>query len=568
MPAQLHARPAAGLLMASLILAVTPAQAAGTDTLGQSPPAAALPPASSPDVVLNLLKILVVQHVITQTQADALIKQAQQEAAAARAAPPPAPVARAPLPSSVHVQYVPEIVKDQIRDEVKQEVLQTAKAENWAQPNALPDWISRITFNGDFRLRYEEDLFGSGNFNQLVDFNSINAGSPYDLGPNNTSLPPLLNTTEDRERLRVRGRFGLVADIDDGITAGIRLSTGTDTNPISPNQTLGTDFNKFEITADRAWIKYQPNDMISATAGRFENPFFTSDLVWYGDLSLDGVAASLKAPAIDGIVPFLTFGAFPIENTTFDFPSTSENKIPSRDKWLYAAQLGTDWHVEPAIDWKQGAAFYYYQNLQGEESSPCIVLTSSDSCNTDLTRPGYLSKGNTLFALRNIVQQTGTSTSMPEYFGIASAFQVLEIRERVDMAFYDPVHIIVDGDYAVNTAFDRNKILALSPVNSYGGSIGNEAFMMKLTVGHPEIKKLWDWNLSFEYKYLESDSVVDAFTDSDFHLGGTNAKGYVVIGNLGLGHNLWLQPRWFSTTEVSGPPLAIDVLELDLNAKF
>jgi len=91
---------------------------------------------------------------------------------------------------------------------------------------------------------------------------------------------------------------------------------------------------------------------------------------------------------------------------------------------------------------------------------------------------------------------------------------------------------------------------------------------MKLTVGHPEIKKLRDWNLSFEYKYLESDSVVDAFTDADFHLGGTNAKGYVVIGNLGLGHNLWLQPRWFSTTEVSGPPLAIDVLELDLNAKF
>jgi hypothetical protein len=60
----------------------------------------------------------------------------------------------------------------------------------------------------------------------------------------------------------------------------------------------------------------------------------------------------------------------------------------------------------------------------------------------------------------------------------------------------------------------------------------------------------------------------DAFTDSDFHLGGTNAKGYIVTASLGIFDNTWVQARWFSADEVFGPPLSIDVLQLDLNAGF
>ena len=61
---------------------------------------------------------------------------------------------------------------------------------------------------------------------------------------------------------------------------------------------------------------------------------------------------------------------------------------------------------------------------------------------------------------------------------------------------------------------------------------------------------------------------MDAFTDSDFHLGGTNAKGYTLHGSIGLGRNTSLQLRWLSATEVSGPPLAVDVIHVDLSAKF
>ncbi|WP_246048339.1 putative porin [Hankyongella ginsenosidimutans] len=62
--------------------------------------------------------------------------------------------------------------------------------------------------------------------------------------------------------------------------------------------------------------------------------------------------------------------------------------------------------------------------------------------------------------------------------------------------------------------------------------------------------------------------MLDGYTESDFHLGGTNAKGYFVTGNFGLFDNVWLTGRWLSADQVYGPRFGIDVLQLDLNASF
>ena len=82
------------------------------------------------------------------------------------------------------------------------------------------------------------------------------------------------------------------------------------------------------------------------------------------------------------------------------------------------------------------------------------------------------------------------------------------------------------------------------------------------------MKKRSDWQFTTAYKYLERDAVLDAFTDSDFHLGGTDTKGWILGGSYGLGANAWLTLRWLSANEIDGAPLAIDILQVDVNAKF
>src|SRR3546814_19739577 len=60
----------------------------------------------------------------------------------------------------------------------------TAKQENWAQPNTFPDWVSRISFDGDIRLRDESRYYSGNNSNEIVDFSRLNDRGPYDVNPN------------------------------------------------------------------------------------------------------------------------------------------------------------------------------------------------------------------------------------------------------------------------------------------------------------------------------------------------------------------------------------------------
>jgi hypothetical protein len=97
---------------------------------------------------------------------------------------------------------------------------------------------------------------------------------------------------------------------------------------------------------------------------------------------------------------------------------------------------------------------------------------------------------------------------------------------------------------------------------------GPNAFMIRATYGDPEPYGFGQWNVELGYKHIAADAIPDAYTDADFHLGGTNAKGYFLIGTVGLYGGSNIQFRWFSADEVSGPPLSIDVGQIDLNAKF
>jgi len=84
------------------------------------------------------------------------------------------------------------------------------------------------------------------------------------------------------------------------------------------------------------------------------------------------------------------------------------------------------------------------------------------------------------------------------------------------------------------------------------------------------MEKRWDWNIGVNYRYVESDSVVDGFTDSDFGapLTGTNLKGFTFGGNLALSHSVWLGLTWMSADSIAGPIFKGDILQFDVNGKF
>lgn len=495
------------------------------------------------ETTLNLIQLLVEQGVLKQEAADAMLKKAQQQAAekTAQAKAAAAEGGKGDTGKDVvRVVYVPEHVKREIREQVRQEVVAQAKLERWGDVNAVPEWLDRLKWEGDIRLRYQGDFFADGNAQETA-FQAI--------GQN------VSNTLEDRQRERVRLRLGLNANVTGGIDAGIRITTGNTSDPVSTNQTLGNYDNKYSLVLDRAFLKLRPLDDLTLWGGRIPNPFFSTDLVWDDDLNFEGAAVSYAPGAQEPqreFKPFITAGVFPLQEIE------EKAGVSTQDKWLVAAQAGLEWVPSTRARFKLGAGYYHYRNVAGVQN-----LTPTTTGLYDLGAPQFRQKGNSLFVVDSDANNNGTQDD-PVY-GLAADYRIGNVTLVADFAEFFPIHVIGSFDWARNLGYDQDDILARS-----GQSIEPETdgYQAKLTIGYPKITERHEWQTFVGYRYLERDAVLDAFTDSDFHLGGTNHKGFMIGGSYGLYKNTWLAARWMSSDEISGLPLSIDVFQLDLNAKF
>ncbi|UHC81286.1 putative porin [Pseudomonas sp. NIBR-H-19] len=539
-------------------------------------------PAPSENATINLIRLLVEQGILKQDKADALIAQAQNEAAQARQAAASTAVAAGPVaaPGDVRVQYVPAAVRDQIRDQVKAEVMATAKQENWAAPNTFPEWASRISFDGDIRLRDESRYYSGNNSNEIVDFAKLNNNGPYDVNPNSsTSLPPLLNTREDREnQFRIRARLGMKALISPEWTAGIRIGTGSDNNPVSTTQNLGGGFAKKDIWLDQGYLNWKPTEELTLTGGRFANPFMSTDMLYSNDLNFDGVAAIFDHKLNHDWGVFGTVGAFPVDYTNDTTSSNGFDKEESDNKWLYGAQLGAKWAINSNNRLKGALAYYRFDDIEGQRSGPCEPWAGAPGCDSDGSRAAFMQKGNSVFLLRDITPNplNPTTTAQPQFVGLASEFNLLDLNLVWDADLPADFKLRSQGNYIHNLSYDEGDMRKRSAgqiVNNLdsNGEIesGANAWMVQFTLGNElDLKKQGDWNLFAGYKYIQPDALPDGFNDSSFHLGGTNAKGYFLGGNYGLAKNVSATGRWMSTEAVYGAPFDIDVLQLEINTRF
>jgi hypothetical protein len=415
--------------------------------------------------------------------------------------------------------------KDEVKAEIKEEMLQETQKN--IQAAAAPEWTKRVRFGGDIRLRYQGDYFGKNNAVVIVD-------------PNNLSRT--LNTEEDRHRVRVRARLSATADINEVTEAGLRVTTGNETNPSTANQTMGTYENKYSIVLDQAYLKIKPLRGLTFQGGRILNPFFQSGLIWDEELTFDAIMGGYTTPLTEKIGTFLTAGIFPLE----------EFEYTSKDKWLFAAQAGGDFKPVKGLTGRLGVGYYNYKNLKGSEIDPLYPNSWQQYSAYPFTQ-----KGNT------IININPAAVNYTEYkMALGSDFEELHIAGLLDIGFWEPIHVVLSGEYVKNVGFNYK------PADGSSFQKYNYGYQAGLSVGVPEIKKAGDWKVYGYYRYLGADAVVDAFTDPAFHLGGTNAKGWALSVQVGLAKNLWLSGKWVTTNEITGPPMAIDSLFFDVNARF
>jgi len=508
------------------------------------------------NTVVNLLEAMVKQGLISRESAEKLVAEAQSKANAEAVA---SVAAGAPAPGDVRVTYVPQVVQDQITAQVKQDVQASVVAdvkkaavdEGWGVPAALPSWVRNATWTGEIRVRAENINYGIGNLPfASPDIQSINeAGGIAQAGPD-----AFLNTTEDETRLLLRLSFGGKFDLNENTVAALRFSTGNQPNPVTRNQALGSYGRTSPILLEEAYLRLgtpadQETQQLLFWAGRTPDIYQTSELAWDNDVRFNGFSLQYNwnNPKLPGQLRtsrglFANAGAYAIQ----------EEQFTSNDKWLLAAQLGYEFNVVPELRLSMAAAYFDYRNITGKKNPFGLRIN-------DYTAPQFVQKGNTVFDIRNDADPT------TELYALAADYNLLELNILANWTVQPDLVLGMGAYYITNLGYDENDVLERTGV--FVPKKAN-AYRLDFRVGSPDIAKPGAWRAFVAYNHIERDAVLDAFNDSNFHRGGTDAGGYTIGGELGIWNNTWTRLRYLSADEIDGPPLAIDVLQLELYGKF
>ncbi|ALE89058.1 putative porin [Pseudomonas versuta] len=322
---------------------------------------------------------------------------------------------------------------------------------------------------------------------------------------------------KNKDRQRIRARLGAYTEINPQVNTGIRIATGGGDDARSTNQDLDNYFDKKQLWLDQAYIDYHPTAVkdLHLIGGKMPQPWVNmGDVIWDSDINPEGLAATYKHNlGNSGIEMFGSAGYYTLKDNV-----DGEGVQFRNDLSLYAGQLGARFAPTDSLKVTLGGSVYSYNNdkdsacpTTGTKTTPCALAVNGNS--TDEFR-------------------------LYEGFG------------QIDIANL-PVPLSLYGQYVHNAATDSDQ---------------DNAWLVGFK------SKLNAFSLDYNYRDIQRNAVVGAFTDSDFANGTTGSRGhkvkvgYEIDKNFGVGVTYFLTKADYATT--TQKDANANTLQLDVEAKF
>lgn len=322
---------------------------------------------------------------------------------------------------------------------------------------------------------------------------------------------------KNKDRQRIRARLGAYTEINPQVNTGIRIATGGGDDARSTNQDLDNYFDKKQLWLDQAFIDYHPTAVkdLHLIAGKMPQPWVSmGDVIWDSDINPEGLATTYKHNlGNSGVEMFGSAGYYTLKDNV-----DGEGVQFRHDLRLYAGQLGAKFAPTDSLKVTLGGSVYSYDNdkdsscpTTGTKTTPCALAVNGNS--TDEFR-------------------------LYEGFG------------QVDIANL-PLPLSLYGQYVHNAATDSDQ---------------DDAWLVGFK------SKLNAFSLDYNYRDIQRNAVVGAFTDSDFANGTTGSRGhkfkvgYEIDKNFGVGVTYFLTKADYATS--TQKDAKANTLQLDLEAKF
>jgi len=156
----------------------------------------------------------------------------------------------------------------------------------------------------------------------------------------------------ERQRQRIRARFGVTADVAENVRVGLTLATGGD-DPVSANQSLDTGFSRKPIGVDRAFFTWAATDELTFTGGKMANPFYrpgNHHLIYDNDLNPEGLALRYARGNW-----FANYAGLWVEE-----------RAAADDSIMLGGQFGYRSTLNEGARFTVGASYYDYLQTQGQ----------------------------------------------------------------------------------------------------------------------------------------------------------------------------------------------------------
>ncbi|MFF7708635.1 putative porin [Pseudomonas sp. NPDC007930] len=332
----------------------------------------------------------------------------------------------------------------------------------------------------------------------------------------NVDDPAASNVDGDRtaDRQRIRARVGFYSQINPEVDTGIRIATGSSNDRRSTNENLDTAFAKKSLWLDMGYIDWHPAALpnLHLIGGKMAQPW-----VSMGDVIWD---SDINPEGVAATYKLPLGGGTELFGSTGYY--TLKDNIDSdgyqfkHDLSMYTAQGGAKFALGDQVGVTVGASYYGFRNDDNDEANATRILAVN---------------GNT-----------------------ATEFKLYEGFGQVDLKML-PVPLSLYGQYVKNADASTD---------------GDQAWLAGIK------SKLGAFSVDYNYRDVQRNAVVGAFTDSDFANGYTASRGhkiklgYDISKNFGLGVTYFLAQTDGLPAGTSTKTNDVDVktLQLDLEAKF
>ena len=525
-----------------------------------------------------------------------------------------------------------KVLTPQEAENVRADLIQENAASN-AGKLQLSNSITSLKLYGDVRLRYQYDnkdpqIETAAALSDLEQ-KTVNGKKVYVAGNTKVVDPAtgkVINgqlkqgTTgkgspqdgSQRNRERIRLRLGADFELAGGFFGGVQLQTTQ--NSDSANQTFGdsatgaSGFGNYNIYISRAFVGWNANDWLTLVGGKQANPFYTTDLVWDGDINPDGFVEKidlLKAfnslTCSPGDVRSESRYGLSLVAGQFVFADNAEDSVGTdykTDAWLFNTQLIGSVKVTPDVKVTLAPGFMTYTSGNTTAlNNETAFMTTNSAGTAVLTQYQYSANSklqplHTQAATRDLSIVTLPGDVSFKLCGLKTKFlwdfaYNTQGTARVEQIYgLQDIQIPVKNAKGVVTGYKNthgavNGSTLVSDTRVAGHSSRDDiAWLAGVQVG--ENKKKGDWSVMANFRQTGLGAVDPNLNDSDFALGQLNMQGVKTgaaynftdfcVGAITY-YNAWnLRNDLVGGQATAGQKIAsmnaVQIVQVDLNVKF